>query len=116
MRPGVQRILDAMNAAPAYVRKVAGTSWYERTLSDLVGELSTRSETFRTQRDQAPAPPGRRRPDPDLRVDGTHGGRRAATQRLHSEPGTPSQDSLNLLASWTATAGQPQSSQTVDGT
>lgn len=43
MRPGVQRILDAMNAAPAYVRKVAGTSWYERTLSDLVGELSTRS-------------------------------------------------------------------------
>ena len=35
-----------------------------------------------------------------------------------AEPITPSQDSLNLLASWTATtdtAGQPQSSQTVDG-
>jgi len=107
VRPGVQRILDAMNAAPAYVRNgrldilaanqlgravfspifanavrpaniarfifldpasqefyvewdrlagdtvtllraEAGRDPYDRTLSDLVGKLSTRSERFRT--------------------------------------------------------------------
>jgi transcriptional regulator with XRE-family HTH domain len=203
VRPGVQRVLDAMSTAPAYVRNgrldilagnqlgravfspifattvrpaniarfifldpaspefyvewdrlagdtvallraEAGRDPYDRSLSDLIGELSTRSGTFRT-------------------LWAAHNVRlhRSGVKRLHhpvvgdltltyesmeltadqglrlnaytAEPGTPSQDSLNLLASWTATAdpadtadtadtadpadpaGQPQSSQTVEG-
>jgi transcriptional regulator with XRE-family HTH domain len=187
-RPGVQRILDAMSTAPAYVRNgrldilaanqlgravfaplfadsvrpaniaqfifldpaardfyvewdelagdtvallraEAGRDPYDRALSDLIGQLSTRSETFRT-------------------LWAAHNVRlhRSGVKHLHhpvvgdltltyesmeltadqglrlnaytAEPGTSSQDSLNLLASWTATAdtaGQPQSSHTVDG-
>jgi transcriptional regulator with XRE-family HTH domain len=187
-RPGVQRILDAMSTAPAYVRNgrldiltanqlgravfaplfadsvrpaniaqfifldpaardfyvewdelagdtvallraEAGRDPYDRALSDLIGQLSTRSETFRT-------------------LWAAHNVRlhRSGVKHLHhpvvgdltltyesmeltadqglrlnaytAEPGTSSQDSLNLLASWTATAdtaGQPQSSHTGDG-
>jgi hypothetical protein len=173
VRPGVQRLLDAMTTAPAYVRNgrldvlganqlgravfsplfatpgrpvniarfifldpaapefylewdslagdtvallraEAGHNPYDRALTDLVGELSTRSEMFRT-----------RWAAHNVRFH------RAGVKRLHhpvvgdltlayesmeltadaglrlnaytAEPGTPSQDALNLLASWTAT-------------
>jgi transcriptional regulator with XRE-family HTH domain len=173
VRPGVQRILDAMIAAPAYVRNgrldilsanhlgyavfapvfanpvrpanlarfifldpaardffvewdrlasdtvallraQAGRDPYDRALSELIGELSTRSDTFRI-----------RWAAHNVRLH------RTGVKYLHhpvvgdltltyesmeltadaglklnaysAEPGTPSQDALNLLASWTAT-------------
>jgi transcriptional regulator with XRE-family HTH domain len=43
VRTEVQHLLDAMTMAPAYVRDP-----YDRALTDLVGELSTRSDLFRT--------------------------------------------------------------------
>jgi transcriptional regulator with XRE-family HTH domain len=172
VRPGVQRILDAMTNAPAYIRngrmdilaanqlgravfapmfadpvrpnvarfifldpaaqdfydeweRIAsetvallraetGRDLYDRAMSELIGELSTRSDLFRT-----------RWAAHNVRFH------RTGTKRLHhpivgdltlafesleltadaglrlnaytAEPGTPSQDALNLLASWTAT-------------
>jgi transcriptional regulator with XRE-family HTH domain len=173
VRPSVQRILDAMTSAPAYVRNgrldilganqlgyavfapifagpvrpaniarfifldpaapdfyiewdrmasdtvallraEAGRNPYDRALSDLIGELSTRSETFRT-----------RWAAHNVRLH------RTGVKHLHhpvvgdltltyesmeltadaglrlnaysAEPGSPSHDALNLLASWTAT-------------
>ncbi|WP_446213564.1 helix-turn-helix transcriptional regulator [Micromonospora sp. IBSANI012] len=172
VRPGVQRILDAMTQAPAYVRNgrldvlaanqlgravfaplfnastrtpniarfifldpaaqefyveweslagdtvallraEAGRDPYDRALSDLVGELSTRSDVFRTWWAAH-----------NVRLH------RSGTKHLHhpvvgdltlafesmdltadtglrlnaysAEPGSPSQEALNLLASWTA--------------
>lgn len=114
----------------ALLRAEAGRDPYDRALTDLVGELSTRSGMFRT-------------------LWAAHNVRlhRSGVKHLHhavvgdltltyesldliadqglrlnaytAEPGTPSQDSLNLLASWTATtddAGQPQDTRTGDET
>lgn len=173
VRPAVQRVLDAMTTAPAYVRNgrldvlaanalgravfapafagaarpanlarfifldpaaqdfyldweriagdtvallraQAGRDPYDRALTELVGELSTRSEIF-----------GARWAAHNVRLH------RSGVKRLHhpivgdltlayegldlaadeglrlnaytAEPGTPSQDALHLLASWTAT-------------
>lgn len=99
----------------ATLRSEAGRDPCDRGLSDLVGELSTRSEAFRT-----------RWAAHDVRFHHT------GVKRLHhpvvgdltlnyqtmqlsagtgltmavytAEPGSPSQDALNLLASWAATA------------
>lgn len=173
LRPGVQRLLDAMTMAPAYVRNgrldilasnplgyavfspiftdpirpaniarfifldptaqdfyvqweqmasdtvallrgEAGRDPYNRALTDLVGELSTRSEPFRTWwaahnvRLHRTGTKHLRHPvvgeltlayesmeltaDPGLRLNA-----------YSAEPGSASQDALNLLASWTAT-------------
>ena len=65
----------------AHLRSEAGRNPYDRDLSDLVGELSTRSDDFRTsggprttcastRRHQASPPPGRRRARAQLRGDG----------------------------------------------
>jgi transcriptional regulator with XRE-family HTH domain len=182
VRPGVQRILDAMTGAPAWVRNArmdclatnslgralycdllsdpvrpannarfvfldprsqdffvnwegaandivamlrseAGRDPYDRALTDLVGELSTRSETFRTkwaahnvrfhrsgvkqlhhpvvgrldltyEAMQLPA-------DPDLTL-----------LAYTAESGSPSEDGLKLLASWAATLEQVEEPQT----
>lgn len=179
VRPSVQRVLDAMTMAPAYVRNrrmdvlaanrlgyalfsplfadpvrpvnharfafldpraseyypewehvasdtvallraEAGRDPYDRSLSDLVGELSTRSERFRTWW-------------------AAHNVRfhRTGVKRFHhpvvgdfelifealdltadpgltiiaysAEPGSPSQDALELLASWAATPAETDS-------
>ena len=101
----------------AILRAEAGRDPYDRNLSDLIGELSTRSEEFRT-----------RWATHDVRIHAT------GTKRLHhpvvgdldlsyesfpmpdqgqslliyvAAPGTPSHDALNLLASYTATDHQP---------
>jgi transcriptional regulator with XRE-family HTH domain len=101
----------------ATLRSMAGRNPYDRALSDLVGELSTRSDAFGTWW-------------------ATHNVRyhQTGTKRLHhpvvgdlelsyevmelaadtglrlaiftAEPGSRSQDALNLLASWTATPDQ----------
>jgi transcriptional regulator with XRE-family HTH domain len=98
----------------ALLRAEAGRDPYDRGLSDLIGELSTRSDTFRT-----------RWAAHNVRFH------RSGVKRLHhpvvgeliltyesmeltadtglrlnaysAEPGSPSQDALKLLASWTAT-------------
>jgi len=174
VRPGVQRLLDAMTMAPAYVRDgrldVLGTNplgravfaplfdtaarvpniarfifldraaqdfyveWeqlagdtvallraeagrdpYDRALTDLIGELSTRSEAFRTWwaahnvRLHRSGVKHLHHPvvgeltlayesmelvtDPGLRLNA-----------YTAEPGTPAHEALNLLASWTATS------------
>jgi transcriptional regulator with XRE-family HTH domain len=109
----------------ALLRAEAGQDPYDRNLSDLIGELSTRSEHFRTWWAAH-----------NVRLH------RTGTKRLHhpvvgeltlayesmeltadaglrlnaysAEPGTPSQDALNLLASWSATAGNAEAPQTSD--
>jgi transcriptional regulator with XRE-family HTH domain len=177
VRPSVQRILDAMTAAPAFVqngrldilaanqlgyalysphvsggrpangarfvfldpraerfyvdwdrvanevvamlRSEAGRDPYDRTLSDLVGELSTQSEAFRTKWAAH-----------NVRIHDT------GIKRLHhpvvgdleltyeamelsadtgltmfaytAEPGSKSEQALNLLASWSATSDQAE--------
>jgi len=97
----------------ALLRAEAGRDPYDRSLSDLIGELSTRSEEFRT-----------RWASHDVRIHAT------GTKRLHhpvvgdldlsyesfpmsdqgqsllvyvAEPGSPSHDALTLLASYAAT-------------
>jgi transcriptional regulator with XRE-family HTH domain len=177
VRPSVQRILDAMTAAPAFVqngrldilaanqlgyalysphvsggrpangarfvfldpraerfyvdwdrvanevvamlRSEAGRDPYDRALSDLVGELSTQSEAFRTKWAAH-----------NVRIHDT------GIKRLHhpvvgdleltyeamelsadtgltmfaytAEPGSKSEQALNLLASWSATSDQAE--------
>jgi transcription regulator MmyB-like protein len=108
----------------ALLRAEAGRDPYDRDLTALVGELSTRSETFRT-----------RWAAHNVRLH------RTGVKRLHhpvvgdlslayesmeltadqglrlnaysAEPGSASQDALNLLASWAATVDQAQEPQTV---
>jgi transcriptional regulator with XRE-family HTH domain len=177
VRPGVQRLLDAMTMSPAYVRNgrldvlaasplgravfaplfdtaartpniarfifldpaaqdfyleweslagdtvallraEAGRDPYDRALSDLIGELSTRSEIFRrwwaahNVRLHRTGVKHLRHPivgeltlafesmeliaDVGLRLNA-----------YTAEPGSASQDALNLLASWTAPAPEP---------
>ena len=99
----------------AMLRSEAGTNPYDKDLSNLIGELSTRSETFRT-----------RWAAHNVRFH------RTGTKHLHhsvvgdlelsyeameltsdpgltflaytAEPGSPSADALKMLASWAATA------------
>jgi hypothetical protein len=109
--PDWERLASDLVAA---LRSQAGRNPYDRDLQDLIGELSTRSEEFRV-----------RWAAHDVRFH------RAGTKRLHhpvvgelelsyetltldaddglrlalytAEPGSASQQALDLLASWTAT-------------
>lgn len=105
---------EAADGMVALLRKEAGRNPYDRDLTDLVGELATRSEEFRTRwagHDVRMHLTGTKRinhpvvglveitfdvlelpADPGLTIT-TYG----------AEPGTPSADALNLLASWAAT-------------
>jgi transcriptional regulator with XRE-family HTH domain len=113
----------AANDIVANLRAEAGRDPYDRGLQDLVGELSTRSQEFRTRW-------------------AAHNVRHHHTGRKHlhhpvvgdlqliyevmelpadpglslvvygAEPGSPSQDALRLLASWAATLDQPGQPQT----
>lgn len=111
----------------ATMRGEAGRNPYDKRLSDLVGELSTRSDRFRT-------------------LWGAHNVRyhRSGVKRLHhpvvgdlelvyealelpadvgltmstytAEPGSPSADALKLLASWAATQELPAPQVVAPGT
>jgi hypothetical protein len=109
----------------AVLRAEAGRNPYDKGLTDLVGELSMRSELFRTLWASH---------DVRLHVTGT--------KRLHhpvvgdleltyesmelpvdqgltlnvytAEPGSPSADALNLLASWAATQDEATAAQDVE--
>ena len=105
---------DAANTTVALLHTEAGRDPYDRGLTDLVGELSTRSETFRARWAAH---------DVRLHQTGTKHLRHPVVGELElgfeampmpadpgltltaysAEPGTPSQDALRLLASWSAT-------------
>lgn len=103
----------------AVLRSEAGRQPYDRDLSDLVGELSMQSEVFRTLW-----------ADHDVRFHdtGVKRLRHPVVGDLHltfesmqlaadpgltmsvysAEPGSRSEEALNLLASWTATVDEPE--------
>ena len=98
----------------AALRSEAGRNPYDRVLSDLVGELSTRSEPFRkwwAAHNVRYHQTGRKRlrhpvvGDLELEYEvmelSADSGLRLAV--FSAEPGTRSAEALDLLASWTAT-------------
>jgi MmyB-like transcription regulator ligand binding domain/Helix-turn-helix domain len=114
---------DAANTSVALLRTEAGRDPRDRDLTDLVGELATRSEDFRT-----------RWAAHDVRLH------RTGVKHFHhpvvgtldlafdamdlpaepgltltaytAEPGSPSADALTLLASWAATTGDTDRTET----
>jgi hypothetical protein len=105
------------NDLVAMLRSEAGRNPYDRALSDLIGELSTRSETFRTRwaahnvRLHRTGSKQLHHPavgDLDLTYEAME---LAADPGLSihvytAEPASSSADALNLLASWAATLDQ----------
>lgn len=109
----------AANDTVAILRSEAGRDPYDRGLSDLVGELSTRSDEFRTRwaahnvRIHRTGTKNVRHPivgelaltyemmelsaDPGLRI-----------LTYSAEPGTTSEEALGLLGSWAATLEQEE--------
>ena len=96
----------------AALRSMAGRNPYDRALSDLVGELSTRSEAFRTwwaAHNVRHHQTGTKRLHHPVVGDLTLSYEvmeLAADTELRvaiftAEPGSPSEDVVNLLASWT---------------
>ncbi|MFK0170656.1 helix-turn-helix transcriptional regulator [Streptomyces sp. NPDC090306] len=107
--------LDAQRAsAAALLRTEAGRDPYNRELSDLIGELSTRSEAFRTlwaahnvrlhhtgvKRFHHPAVGDLTLAFEALPIPTDPG---LTLTALSAEPGTPAHDALKLLATWYAT-------------
>jgi transcriptional regulator with XRE-family HTH domain len=112
---------EAADTTVAILRTEAGRDPYNRALTDLVGELATRSEAFRSRwaaHDVRLHQTGAKRfrhplvgdldvgfnamqlpADPDLTLT-----------VYTAEPGSPSAEKLAVLASWTAPAQQPQPS------
>jgi len=98
----------------ASLRSQAGRDPYDRNLQDLIGELSTRSDEFRvrwaahnvrfhrtgTKRLRHPVAGELELSYETLTLDADDGLRMAL---YTAEPGSPSQQALDLLASWTAT-------------
>jgi transcriptional regulator with XRE-family HTH domain len=111
----------AADDVAAMLRGEAGRHPYDKDLSDLIGELSTRSETFRKRwadhnvRQHRTGPKKLHHPvvgDLDLNFE---------TMSLASDPAltlviytavpdTPSADALRLLSTWAATQDQPETS------
>ena len=102
----------------AAMRGDAGRNPYDKRLTDLVGELSTRSQTFRTlwaAHDVRYHRTGVKRihhpvvGDLELTYEAfelpADPGLQLST--FTAEPGSPSEDALKLLASWAATADLP---------
>ena len=98
----------------AILRQAAGRNPYDRDLTDLIGELSTRSDEFRTRwarHDVRHHRTGRKRihhpivGDLDLAFEALElpGEPGLRINVYTADPGTPSEDALKLLASWAAT-------------
>jgi hypothetical protein len=105
------------NDAVAILRAEAGRDPYDRRLSDLIGELSTRSEEFRVRwaahnvkfhRTGAKSLHHPLVGDLTLTYEALElpadTGQRILVYT--AEPGSPSDDALNLLASWSSTLSQ----------
>ena len=109
----------AANDTVANLRSEAGRDPYDRGLSDLVGELSTQSEEFRTRwaahnvrLHQTGAKHVHHPVVGDLSLTFEMLELRAdaglTLLTYTAEPGSKSEEALNLLASWTATLDQPE--------
>ena len=107
----------AADTSVALLHTEAGRDPYDRGLTDLIGELSTRSEAFRIRwaahdvRLHRTGVKHFRHPAVG-RLDLTFDAMEIPTDRgltltaYTAEPGTPSEENLRLLASWTATLEQ----------
>ena len=106
----------AANDTVALLRAEAGRDPYDRDLSDLIGKLSTRSEEFRRRwaahnvRIHTSGVKLLHHPvvgDLDLPFESFPLPADPSQSLLTytAEPGSPTQDALNLLASWAATTG-----------
>jgi transcriptional regulator with XRE-family HTH domain len=102
----------------AVLRSTAGKNPYDKDLTDLIGELSTRSEEFRirwARHDVKYHRTGRKRlrhpivGDLDLSFEALElpGDPGLRINVYTAEPGTPSEDALKVLASWAATQREP---------
>ena len=112
---------DSANTSVSILRTEAGRNPYDKGLTDLVGELSTRSEEFRTRwaaHDVRLHYTGTKHfhhpavGDLTLSFDALElPGEPGLTLTVYSaDAGTPAADGLTLLASWAAThehSGQP---------
>jgi len=106
----------------AVLRAEAGRNPYDRDLTDLVGELSTRSETFRTlwaTHDVMFHRTGQKRlhhpvvGDLDLTYEAYDLPADPGLRMLvyTAEPATPTADALSMLASWAATQDKAEREQ-----
>ena len=110
---------QAANDIVAILRSEAGHNPYDRALTDLIGELSTRSETFRTKwaaHNVRFHRTGRKQlhhpivGDLDLAYEAMELPGEDLTVLVYTaEAGSASQDALNLLASWVATVDKSAS-------
>lgn len=116
---------DAAHTTVALLRTEAGRDPYDKALTDLVGELATRSDDFRTRwgaHDVRLHHTGAKRFHHPVvgRLDlGFEAMPMPADPGLtltaySAEPCTPAHDALRLLASWSATASQQQTVQRSD--
>jgi transcriptional regulator with XRE-family HTH domain len=117
----------AANDTVAILRSEAGRDPFDRDLSDLVGELSTQSETFRTRWaahnvriHQTGAKNFHHPVVGDLSLTFEMMELKADTGltilTYTAEPGSKSEEALNLLASWAATPDQSDTTPATDGT
>jgi transcriptional regulator with XRE-family HTH domain len=109
---------DSARQTVALLRSEAGRTPNDRALSNLVGELSTRSDTFRNLwaahnvREHRTGVKQVHHPvvgDMTLSFEGLQltSARGLLMLPYTAEPGSPSHDKLQLLATWTATAHTP---------
>ena len=103
----------AADDAVAMLRTTAGRDPYDKALTDLVGELSTRSEAFRTRwaaHDVRLHRTGRKHIHHpvvgdlhlEFEVMALHADPGLDLVAFTAEPGSPDDDGLRLLASWAA--------------
>jgi transcriptional regulator with XRE-family HTH domain len=111
----------------ALLRAEAGRNPHDRALSDLIGELSTRSETFRTwwaahnvrfhrtgvKRFHHPVVGDLTLAFEVLDLTADAG---LTITTYTAEPGSSSEDALNLLASWSATLDQTETAHATNET
>ncbi|MFC8796680.1 helix-turn-helix transcriptional regulator [Promicromonospora sp. NPDC057138] len=117
--PGAQEFFrdwdDTAQQTVAILRTEAGRAPYDRALSDLVGELSTRSDAFRTlwaSHDVRAHQTGRKNVHHPVvgDLDLTYEAMTLASEpglmliAYGTEPGSASGDALRVLASWAATS------------
>jgi transcriptional regulator with XRE-family HTH domain len=116
---------EAADTTVAILRTEAGRDPHNRALTDLVGELATRSDAFRTRwaaHDVRLHRTGTKRFRHPVVGDLTVGFNKVdlpadpglAMTVYTAEPGSPSAEKLTLLASWAATDAQPAHEATAD--
>jgi len=114
------------NEVVAILRSEAGRDPYDRGLSDLVGELSTQSETFRARwaahnvrfhdtgdkQFHHPVVGDLTLTFETMELSADSG---LTMFAFTAEPGSKSEEALNLLASWTATVDEAETAHATDG-